>query len=360
MVERTWSTPTLARAPASKTGCKCDRWTQPRLACSAKGKSSIGTPSASRRSKAPNSTKGTAFITSWRLLAASSTAGSSRSVFGPYEARVILEQGATSINGPHQGALVDTPHGEWWFVHFQQLGVYGRVVHLNPVIWQDGWPLMGEAGADGRRQPVLRHAKPAGPPRPITTPSTSDEFVDARLSPAFQWHANHRDDWFSLSARPGFLRLFPQVGFDFAAAPSLLLQKIPGPAFTIETWLELTDPEGGVRAGLIVMGEHHAALAVTGSTGGHLVRLLVDGVAVYEAHVNTRGVRLRVSFSEGGSCRFAHGAKDGPLTELSHTFQAVPGRWIGAKLGLFSVCEAPTAGGAYADFDYFRFGQRDA
>jgi beta-xylosidase len=93
----------------------------------------------------------------------------SRNVYGPYEARVILEQGTTPINGPHQGALVDTPQGEWWFVHFQQLGVYGRVVHLNPVVWQDGWPLLGEAGPDGRRQPVSHHAKPAGPARKITT-----------------------------------------------------------------------------------------------------------------------------------------------------------------------------------------------
>lgn len=279
----------------------------------------------------------------------------SRNVYGPYEARVVLERGATAINGPHQGALVDTPQGEWWFVHFQQLGVYGRVVHLNPVVWQDGWPLMGEAGPEGRRQPVSRHAKPAGPARKISAPSTSDDFDGSRLSPAFQWHANHERDWFSLDARPGFLRLFPQPGVDFAAAPSLLLQKVPGPAFTLEAWLELTDPQGLVRAGLIVMGEHHAALAVSGSAGAQLVRLLFDGVSVHEAHVNSPAVRLRVAFNEGGQCRFGFAAKDGPFTEISQAFQAAPGRWIGAKLGLFALCEQPLSATAHADFDYFRF-----
>jgi beta-xylosidase len=280
----------------------------------------------------------------------------SRSVYGPYEARVVLERGATSINGPHQGALVDTPQGEWWFVHFQELGVYGRIVHLNPVVWQDGWPLMGEEGPERRRQPVSRHAKPAGPARPVTAPISSDDFDGSRLSPAFQWHANHREDWFSLAARPGFLRLFPQLASDFSAAPSLLLQKIPGPAFTIETWVELADMQGQLRAGLIVMGEHHAALAVTGAAGGQNVALLVDGATVHEARVSGPGARLRVVFSQGGLCRFAFGARDGALTEIGTTFQAVPGRWIGGKIGLFALCQQALSTPAHADFDYFRFG----
>jgi beta-xylosidase len=280
----------------------------------------------------------------------------SQTVYGPYEARVILEQGATPTNGPHQGALVDTPQGEWWFVHFQERGVYGRVVHLNPVVWRDGWPLAGEEGPEGRRQPVSRHIKPAGAARPITAPRTSDEFDGSRMSPAFQWHANHRSDWFSLDARPGFLRLFPQPARDFSAAPSLLLQKIPGPAFTLETWVELAGAHGLVRAGLIVMGEHHAALTVNGTEGGQVLRLLIDGASVHEARVNGPGARLRVVFGEGGLCRFAFGAKEGALTEVGATFQAVAGRWIGGKVGLFALCDEPLSAPAYADFDYFRFG----
>ncbi len=279
----------------------------------------------------------------------------SRNVYGPYEARVVLERGATSINGPHQGALVETPQGEWWFVHFQQLGVYGRVVHLNPVTWQDGWPLMGVEGPERRRQPVLRHQKPAGSPQPISAPVTSDDFDDPSLSPAFQWHGNHRRDWLSLSARPGYLRLLPQPGNDFSAAPSLLLQKIPGPAFTAETSVELNDAHGLLRAGLIVMGEHHAALAVSGIAGGHDVRLLIDGASVHQTRVIGPRVRLRVAFGEGGLCRFYFGAQDGLLTAISTPFQAVPGRWIGAKVGLFCLHDEPLSVPTHADFDYFRF-----
>ncbi|MGK5555344.1 glycoside hydrolase 43 family protein, partial [Actinomadura kijaniata] len=81
-----------------------------------------------------------------------------RDPFGPYEHRIVLAQGDSDVNGPHQGAWVDTPGGEHWFLHFQDRGAHGRVVHLQPMRWRpdDGWPVLG---ADGT--PVPSHRKPA-------------------------------------------------------------------------------------------------------------------------------------------------------------------------------------------------------
>ena len=105
-----------------------------------------------------------------------------RNIYGPYEDRVVLRQGRTHVNGPHQGALVDTARGEWWFVHFQDAGVYGRIVHLEPVTWRDGWPLPGDPEAG---EPVARHVKPAGPAQPIAVPATSDPLpTTKRIAPA--------------------------------------------------------------------------------------------------------------------------------------------------------------------------------
>src|SRR5262249_31750697 len=153
------------------------------------------------------------------------------------------EQGATSINGPHQGALVDTPSGEWWFLHFQDAGLYGRVLHLNPVTWEDDWPLMGTAApATGKREPVLAHAKPAAAPGPVGVPAPSDEFAESRLGLQWQWNANHREAWYSLGARSGYLRLFPQPPTDdLGLAPNLLLQKLPARSFVAETVVEIAD-----------------------------------------------------------------------------------------------------------------------
>lgn len=76
-------------------------------------------------------------VTGWQLVMRS------KNIYGPYESKIVMEQGATDINGPHQGALVTAVDGKDWFLHFQDLGAYGRVTHLNPVEWRDGWPVIG-------------------------------------------------------------------------------------------------------------------------------------------------------------------------------------------------------------------------
>lgn len=84
---------------------------------------------------------------------------------GPWQARVVLEQGATDINGPHQGAWVAGALGEEWFLHFQHTPQHGRILHLQPLEWgEDGWPRIGAAVAGGAAEPVTEWRMPA--PRP--------------------------------------------------------------------------------------------------------------------------------------------------------------------------------------------------
>src|SRR6201996_3991781 len=110
----------------------------------------------------------------------------SKNIYGPYERKVVLAQGGTAVNGPHQGAWVDTPRGESWFVHFQDKGPYGRVVHLEPVNWVDDWPVIGNHG-----EPVTTYRKPdVGKSYPISTPAESDEFNGSELGLQWQWQAN--------------------------------------------------------------------------------------------------------------------------------------------------------------------------
>lgn len=281
----------------------------------------------------------------------------SRDIFGPYEARTVLEQGRTPVNGPHQGALVDTPSGEWWFLHFQDAGIYGRVVHLNPVTWQEDWPLMGESPDGKTRQPVLRHKKPNLPPQPVAVPETSDEFASGELRPCWQWHANHSEEWFSLRARPGYLRLNPVClpGLELLKAPNLLLQKLPARSFRLETEIEVSQDSEGLRAGLVVMGDSHAALVVEQRAGVRAVALLIDGRSLFSANLPNGPVRLRVALADGGSCRFEYTAHAQATVRLEPTFQAQRGRWIGTKVGLFALCEGSAAAAGHADFSYFRF-----
>jgi hypothetical protein len=306
----------------------------------------------------------------------------SRHIFGPYEDRIVLAQGRTDVNGPHQGALVDTPSGEWWFVHFQDTGLYGRVVHLNPVRWADDWPVMGVPGRDGtEREPVLAHGKPNLPAQPIGVPQTTDEFdsTDGRLGLQWQWHANHGPGWYDLHTRPGWLRLtvlpLPERGL--VAAPHLLLQKLPARSFTAETAVDLDEgrpddgrsPEGkagegspdGPAGGLIVVGQNYAALTVERAPppARRRVTLRIDDRIAFLAPVGGGTIRLSVTMIDGGDCRFRFTVAGGSEQTIAASFTARPGRWVGAQVGLFAAggrpSSMPAGKGAFADFDYLRF-----
>lgn len=287
----------------------------------------------------------------------------SRHVYGPYEKRIALAQRGTWINGPHQGALVDTPSGEWWFVHFQDAGVYGRIVHLQPVRWENDWPHIGvDQDAEGVGQPVQSCSKPdvGGRNGARTCPQTSDEFDGPRLGLQWQWHSNHEQTWYSLSERPGHLRLYPRflAKGDFSKAGNLLLQKFPAREFSVETSLEIPAGHAHLHAGLIVMGAEFAALDVTRDAQGCKVQLLANLEPMGELAWVSAVLRLRVTVGEGGVCRFGVVRPEGSFYLLGPAFQARPGHWIGAKIGLYCMTMAPTQTSGHADFPYFKLSNK--
>ncbi len=275
----------------------------------------------------------------------------SRNIYGPYEDKIVLSQGDSATNGPHQGALVDTPAGDWWFLHFQDAGVYGRILHLQPVQWQDDWPLMGRQGT-----PVQGHAKPVQLPMLIPcAPLTSDEFELPVLGCQWQWQANHRGDWYSLAARPGWLRLFPQPATTpLLEQANLLLQKFPARSFTVETALECSARQPGEAAGLVVAGETQIRLGIECDGTTNRIVLRSDEQTEILAEASDSTLQIRVHVAAGGRCSFAF-AQSGQWVAVARTLQATKGKWIGAKVGLYSVKPAPELPAGYVDFDYFRF-----
>ena len=196
-----------------------------------------------------------------------------REIYGPYEARVMLAQGKTDINGPHQGGWVDTPTGEYWFIHFQDKGAYGRVVLLEPMKWINDWPLMGnDPDGDGTGEPVLTYKKPnVGKQWPITTPADTDEFDGKQLGLQWQWQANPEPNWMFPSGALGIVRMYNvPLGEDFRNfwdLPNLLLQKFPAPEFTVTTKIKFTPRTDDEKAGLVVMGADYAYVSITQKAG---------------------------------------------------------------------------------------------
>ncbi|MCX6953599.1 MAG: glycoside hydrolase 43 family protein [Verrucomicrobia bacterium] len=293
-----------------------------------------------------------------------------REIFGPYESRIVLERGATEVNGPHQGAWVDTPAGEHWFLHFQERPAYGRIVHLQPMQWgADGWPRMGVpigGAAEGRGEPVNVWRKPAGAGAVApAVPATSDEFAVGAPGRQWQWQANPQPAWTSSGARSGWLRLKclqPGPTPSLWDAGNLLMQKFPAPKFTATTLLEFAPGAAGERAGLVVFGYDYAWLGLRQTVDG--LRLVLaqcaeaqtgsGEVELASAPVAGARVMLRVSVGAGAQCQFSFSVDGGACTTIGPAFQARSSKWVGAKVGVFAAGGAGAAGAGHADFDWFR------
>ena len=308
-------------------------------------------------------------------------AARSKQVYGPYEARRVMEQGGTPVNGPHQGGWVRTASGEDWFLHFQDKGCYGRVVWLEPMKWVDGWPVIGEdADNDGCGNPVLTCRKPSVPFSRLVNPAESDEFNSVDLGLQWEWHSNYQD-LYGFTTPYGFMRLYSwplsEKYVNLWEASNLLLQKFPAEAFTATTKVAMVSKENGQEGGLIVMGWDYSALTVR-REGDRFVlcqrtckdaeqggKESVGKLAEFEPSAKqtiiysptvSREIYLRVQVEAGGMCRFAYSLDGEKFTVCGEPFQARQGKWIGAKVGF--VCVEPHAEPAvnrgWMDVDWFR------
>ncbi len=293
----------------------------------------------------------------------------SKSVLGPYEEKVVLDQGKTDVNGPHQGALVDTPSGEWWFVHFQDRGAYGRVTHLQPVSWRDGWPVIGEdPDGDGKGQPVLVRAPPdAGRGAPLESVQLSDEFDGPSLSPMWAWNANPSPAWLSLAARRGALRLQPatktaETPASIARQPNVLRTRLPAERFVATALVALHGKTPGAASGLAVLGRDAAYAAIARTSGGwEAVFASGDDVLGEGAErvVERRRVRsgrlfLRVAVEPGARLRFSTSEDGVTFAPIGGEAVAREGAWVGARLALFTAPLATPGREDFTDVAWFR------
>lgn len=266
--------------------------------------------------------------------------------FGPYEHRIVLAQGDTPVNGPHQGAWVEDGAGGDWFLHFQDRGVYGRVLHLQPLAWgDDGWPVMGEAVSGGAPQPVVEHAVPLpdrGHTRPrVRTLARSDDFADGMPGPQWQWEADP-DPQAIVGTGPGLGLRGNTEGDNVRSMPRVLSQPLPGQPSTTSVEIALETTEAGCRAGLAVLGEAYVWAGVRSTGVGFEAVVAVRHPGdVAESVVATSPLseprtRVRVDVDPDARVRVAVTVGDA-VVDVDPRFRALPGRWVGASLSLFAA-----------------------
>ncbi len=228
--------------------------------------------------------------TGWQVVLRSSDP------FGPYEEKVVMAEGGSEVNGPHQGAWISTASGEDWFMHFQDKDAYGRVVHLQPMSWdRNGWPVIGyDPDGDGVGEPVMKWKKPSSTGSGVFQPAESDEFDKVELGLQWQWHGVPGPYWYFLNVKAaghpevpgkksltdGSLRLYSvdqaSEWRNLGDSPNLLLQKTPADAFTATAKVRFVpNPQlkgKGETCGLVLMGQDYAALELVDGEEGVSLR----------------------------------------------------------------------------------------
>ncbi len=309
--------------------------------------------------------------TGWQLVMRS------KDIYGPYEARRVMEQGNTNINGPHQGAWVTTDTGEDWFIHFQDKGAYGRVLHLNPMQWTDGWPVIGEdRDSDGCGEPVTKHRYPDTGGRLSGAQSFDDEFSGHTISNVWQWQANYQPT-FGMPTANGTFRLYgwyqPEDSNSWMI-PNMLLQKFMAEEFTATAHVTLTAKNDGQEGGLIVMGLDYFKvgavkqgndfqLVVTSchdaENGGKEERTILTTTVPTRVYNNglldnsELYLWLRVEVKQNAQCQLYYSLDGKSYTKAGPAFAARQGKWIGAKLGFYATTPLANDRG-WMDIDWLR------
>lgn len=327
----------------------------------------------------------------------------SKSPFGPYEEYVGLAQGKNKrVNGPHQGAWVDTQNGEDWFLHFQDKHAYGRVVHLQPARWVNDWLVIGDdKDGDGCGDPVETWKKPNLPSSGVFQPTESDEFDSVDLGLQWQFQGPYSQYWYFCDANKSRLRLYgaqaPADAKSLYDLPNLLLQKLPTENFTATARVRfIPNPDYKPKdevGGMILQGLSYSALVFNEKNGGiyltlqnvknadrkpelkedgevlipsaklpepYTVKYAVDDIP--SSRVGTEWVYLRVKVHSEGMANQIKAIAEWSYSLDGKKYQRIgspvelrEGKWIGNKIGFF--CSRPSVknDAAFFDVDWIRF-----
>lgn len=292
----------------------------------------------------------------------------SANVFGPYEKRKVMDQGKSNINGPHQGAWLQTQTGEDWFIHFQDQFVYGRVVHLQPMKWENNWPIIGiDENKDGIGEPVTTYKKPnvGKKTNPIETPPDSDEFNLPTVGLQWQWHANPQITWgfptsmgyYSLNCIP-----VPKDATTLYEIPNLLLQKFPSNEFTATAKVKFNPRSDGESMGMVIMGLDYSYICFKQEAG----KLYLSQKTAKDADkktmetesapipISNQNLYLQVKVKQGGICTFYYSENGHDFASIGETFKAREGKWIGAKIGFTALRKGIVNDAGNVEIDWFR------
>ena len=303
--------------------------------------------------------------TGWQMAARS------KDIYGPYEHKILMHQGDTDINGPHQGGLVELENGQCWFIHFQDLSTYGRVTHLQPAKWVDGWPEIGiDSNNDGVGEPVMEYYKPSTGESEIIMPLENDRFDGARLGLQWQWQAHPRNEFYELDKRR--LRLFA-LPFKseqnlLCDAPNLLSQLVHSPNIEVTTMIK-PKLNNGDSCGMVITGGNYYGFKLEKANGEMYLKIVsyeydsANGInapeevlANMKLKIDISNISLKINMDYPGKIFFRYSYDENEFATLGHicNYKVSRKSWVGARVGIYCVNGKGENTGGYADFKYVR------
>jgi len=302
--------------------------------------------------------------------------------YGPYEDRIVMAAAEGTINGPHQGAWVDTPQGTHWFIHFQDKGAYGRISHLQPMAWkEDGWPVIGEdPDGDGCGQPVESWEAPFGvtnlPYSEYAWQHREQKYLPYGLPLEWQYPCSPSPYW-HYALPEGGVRLFsakiPRDYNNLWDCPNILTRKFPDERFYVYAKLSFRPHKDGLgeNAGLVVMGSDYAAIRLSDEKENARLQYVqcfkadkdssevVEELAVLPYNDGAAEVWVRMQvypkrMTSIAKARFSYSLDGRNYIKLPKDFVCAPGQWVGSRFGFWCSRVEQKNDGGCLDVTEFR------
>lgn len=281
----------------------------------------------------------------------------SDSIYGPYESKVVInDDHSYPGNGLHQGGMVQLKDGSWWFIIMQDRGPIGRVPNLEPVTWIDGWPMLGHDGKG-----VDTYVKPNVQGHyPIRIPATSDEFNSQYLGLQWQWNHNPDPKNWSLTVRPGFLRLHAMKANKLSLARNTLTQRVQGPYSAGSVEIIIEGMKNGDVSGFGVFQSPYAYVSVQQSGRDRSIVMVNNDTTIEKITFKGKRVWFKATVSDRNFIAKFYYSTDGKTYHpIGNQLKMGLGLdWTANRFALFNFNTSFGGQGGHADFNWFHFDGR--
>jgi beta-xylosidase len=286
----------------------------------------------------------------------------SKNIYGPYERKKVMEQGNSNTNGPHQGAWVQTNTGQDWFLHFQDKGAYGRITHLQPMIWKNDWPIIGiDEDGDGVGIPVASYTNPKIQNTHLKNTKETDINLSNETSFNFQWNATPSSNW-RMKYKNGYRHyaiMYADSNTNLWNFPAMYLAKLPAEKFIITKQLKFKSLQVGERAGFILFGKSYASIELQNTTNGLQLNYVECNNADKGSKEKTTTlidkapslIYVRMEISEGAKASFSYSIDGKNFVTIPANFKAVEGVWVGAKYGFYCATNRLTNDAGFVEIN---------